>query len=112
MTEKSDLRTQAIHPASLTKRMLQGAGIALLLIIFFLSAAGEPNPEWGKLWMLRPLIIVPLSGAMGGVFYYFMDHMRYQGIWRKILANVLSLVVFIIALWMGTILGLDGTMWD
>jgi hypothetical protein len=112
MTLSNNVTTQPIHPASLGKRMLQGAAIALILIIVFLLQAGEPNPDWPKLWMIRPLIIVPLAGAMGGVFYYFMDHLRYQGGWRKILANILSLVVYIIGLWLGTVLGLDGTMWD
>lgn len=105
---------QSLHKVSLAKRALQGAGIALVLISIFLLKAGEPdpNPGWPKLWFIRPLIIVPFAGAMGGVFYYFMDYLRYQGGWRKLLANVLSLVVYIIGLWMGTILGLDGTWWD
>ena len=92
--------------------MLLGAGIALILITVFLLSAGDSDPSWPKLWMIRPLIIVPLAGALGGVFYYFMDHLRYRGGWRKALAIILSLVVYIIGLWLGTILGLDGTMWD
>lgn len=92
--------------------MLVGAGIGLALIAIFLLIAGKPDPAWPKLWMLRPLIIVPLAGAMGGVFYYFMDELRFQGGWKKPLANVLSLIVFVIGLWLGTVLGLDGTWWD
>ncbi|PEC35719.1 potassium transporter KefB, partial [Bacillus toyonensis] len=53
--------------------MLLGAGIALILILVFLLGVDNPKPEWGKLWMLKPLIVVPTAGAMGGVFYYFMD---------------------------------------
>ncbi|MBD0289392.1 MAG: potassium transporter KefB [Flavisolibacter sp.] len=103
---------QPLHTASLGKRALQGAGIALVLIVIFLLKAGEHDPDWHKLWMIRPLVVVPVAGAMGGVFYYFMDHLRYQGGWRKLLANILSLVVYIIGLWLGTVLGLDGTMWN
>ncbi|MEI9809926.1 MAG: potassium transporter KefB [Bacteroidota bacterium] len=112
MTQRNDLTTQSIHTASLGKRILQEAGIALIPITIFLFCTGEPNPDWGKLWMIKPLIIVPLAGAMGGVFYYFMDHLRYQGSWRMIMSNIISLVVYIIGLWLGTILGLDGTFWD
>lgn len=112
MIQTSKSTTPSIHPSSLGKRMLQGAAIALILIAVFLLKAGEPDPAWGKFWMIRPLVIVPAAGAMGGVFYYFMDHLRYQGGWKKIIAIILSLIVYIIGLWMGTILGLDGTLWN
>jgi hypothetical protein len=56
--------------------------------------------------------VVPLAGAVGGGFYYFMDHLRYKGGWRKILAFIVSLIGFLLVLWMGTVLGLNGTMWD
>lgn len=112
MIQKNRLQNKPVHPASVGKRMLQGAGIALILIIFFLLGAGEPNPDWPKLWMVKPLIMVPAAGALGGLFYYNMDHLRCRGSWREALAYTLSLVVYIIVLWLGTVLGLNGTMWD
>ncbi|HEV7333898.1 MAG TPA: hypothetical protein VGN63_22885 [Flavisolibacter sp.] len=112
MTNKNDITTAQVHTAPLGKRMLQGAGIALVLISIFLYGTGEPNPEWPKFWMIKPLLIVPIAGALGGVFYYFMDHLRYQGGWIKVLAILLSLFGYLIALWLGTVLGLNGTMWD
>ena len=112
MTQRNEIQAQPIHTASWGKRMLLGAAIALILISFFLLNAGDPDPRWPKLWMLKPLIMVPLSGAMGGVFYYFMDHLRYRGGWRKILAAILSFIGYIVVLWLGTVLGLNGTMWD
>ena len=112
MTHRNEFQNRPIHTASMGKRMLQGAVIALTLIVLFLLGAGEPNPEWPKLWMIKPLIIVPIAGALSGVFYYYMDHLRYQGGWRKTMAIVLCLIAYIIALWLGTVLGLNGTMWD
>lgn len=112
MTQRNELPNQSLHATSVGKRMLQGAAIALIVIIFFLVGAGEPNPEWPKLWMIKPLIMVPVAGAMGGVFYYFMDHLRYQGGWRKTFAIILSLIGYLIVLWLGIVLGLNGTMWD
>lgn len=112
MTLKNYLTTEALNPAVLGKRMLVGAGIALVLISFFLFSAGEPNPEWPNLWQVRPLVVVPLAGAMGGVFYHLMDYLRAQGGWKGIVTNVLSLVVYLIGLWLGTVLGLAGTMWN
>jgi hypothetical protein len=99
------------QPVSLAKPILIGAAIGLVAISFFVFGVDNPNPEWGKLWMIRPLIITPMAGAMGGAFYYFMDYQSSRGFNRKI-AVILSLVVFIIGLWLGVVLGLAGTMWN
>lgn len=99
-----------IDPATAAKPMLIGGSIALILIAIFLSGTGEPNPEWGKFWMARPLIIVPLAGATGGLFYHIATH-RFQG-WKKSLAIAVSFVVYIAGVWIGTVLGLDSTYWN
>ncbi|MGV3629770.1 MAG: potassium transporter KefB [Bacteroidota bacterium] len=104
--------TSPVNFPALGRRMLIGAGIALLLISFFLFMAGEPNPAWPKFWIIKPLLVVPFAGAMGGVFYYLMDPMRSQGGWKMFAANVLSFIVYVFGLWMGTVLGLNGTMWN
>lgn len=112
MNKGDELQDKPLHGASVTKRMLQGAGIAFVLIALFLISAGAGNPDWPRFWMIRPLLIVPLAGALGGVFYFNMDHLRDRGGWRKVLANILSLLVYLVVLWLGTVLGLDGTWWD
>jgi hypothetical protein len=111
MTPKNNAAAQQDR-TSLTKRMMIGAAIGLLLISLFLISAGEPNPAWGDLWMIRPLIIVPLAGAMGGLCNYFILHYHSQFGLHKAIAVILSVIVFIIGLWMGTVLGLDGTYWN
>jgi hypothetical protein len=112
MTHTNNLTTKPIHPTSLVKLMLLGAAFALIVITIFLLGVKDPNPAWGKLWMVKPLIMVPLAGAMGGLFYYFMGMVLNQGGWKKVLAIVLGLIGYIIALWLGTVLGLNGTLWD
>src|SRR5687768_16970953 len=112
MTKTNNVTTQSPHSASLSKRMLQGAGIALTLISIFLLSVDEPNQNWPKLWMIKPLVIVPLAGALGGAFYYFMDHLLNQDGWRKALALIIGLLGYIFVLWLGTVLGLNGTLWD
>jgi hypothetical protein len=113
MTQTNNLTSRPIDKTSLTRRVLIGAGIGLVLITFFLSAVREPRLEWGKFWMIRPLIIVPLAGAGGGLGTYFMEYLLgYQGGWSKIIAILLSIIGFLIALWLGTVLGLAGTLWN
>lgn len=98
--------------SSLTKRMLIGAGIGLTLISLFLFSAGEGKAEWGKFWMIRPLIIVPFAGAVGGLCNYFIMGFYSNAGLNKIVAMILSVIIFIFGLWIGTVLGLDGTWWD
>jgi hypothetical protein len=102
--------TEKFPSGKLGKRMLIGAAIALVLILVFILPV-EPNPAWPRFWMIRPLIIVPLAGAMGGLFYHLMDYLRRWGTWQKVVANILSLLVYIVGFWLGTVLGLAGTLW-
>jgi hypothetical protein len=111
MTQSGNSSSQP-HQVSLGKRMLIGAGIGLFLISLFLISAGEGKPEWGQLWRIRPLIMVPFAGAMGGLCNYFIVHFHNHVGVNKTIAMILSVIIFIIGLWMGTVLGLDGTMWD
>lgn len=106
-----NLTTQQNQPLSPASPMLIGGAVGLMVISFFVFGVDEPKPEWGKLWIIRPLLITPMAGAMGGAFYYFMDYLSYKGL-NKTVAVVLSLIVFMVALWLGVVLGLAGTMWN
>ncbi|MFC6997814.1 potassium transporter KefB [Rufibacter roseus] len=90
--------------------VLVGAGIALLVILFFVLGADTPS-AYGDYWMIRPLIVTPLAGATGGAFYAFMMYQSTRG-FNKALAILLSVLVYLVGLWLGIVLGLDGTMWD
>ncbi|HEY1025926.1 MAG TPA: hypothetical protein VGE26_12220 [Sphingobacteriaceae bacterium] len=100
------------HPASPALPMLIGAGIGFILISFFVFGVDNPSPDWPKFWYIRPLIVTPVAGAMGGAFYYLMDYLSsYRGLNRTV-AVILSVIVFFVGLWLGTVLGLAGTMWN
>jgi hypothetical protein len=92
--------------------MLIGAGIGLLLISVFIFPEDDPRPEWGKFWMIRPLIVVPFAGALGGLCNYFILQYRSLVGINKAVAIIISAIVFFIGIWMGIVLGLDGTLWD
>ncbi len=111
MTHAEDLPTQKSQPVSFIKPVLIGWAIGLAVISLFIFDA-EGRPEWGDLWRIRPLIVTPLAGAAGGAFYYFMDQLRYRNGVNPTVAIILSLLVFIVGLWMGIVLGLVGTMWN
>lgn len=110
--ENKNLFTQPVESATWSKKMLQGATIALILIVLFLAGVDESKPEWGQLWMVRPLLIVPIAGAMGGLFFYFVEHPNFAGAWPKAIKIIIGAIGYLIALWLGTVLGLDGTLWN
>jgi hypothetical protein len=112
MSKEHHLVTKSIHAISRNRLMLIGAVIGLAIISFFLYSGGSGKPEWGPYWRIRPLLVTPFAGAMGGLVYYYLDYFRIQGGWKKLFANVLSFVIFFIGLWMGIVLGLAGTLWD
>jgi len=111
MTQTSN-QPQKTTPVSMAKPMIIGAAIGFILISLFVFGVDNPNPEWGKYWMIRPLIMVPAAGAVGGLFFYFMMYMSATAKINKTVAFIISFIVFIVGLWMGTVLGLVGTMWD
>lgn len=111
--ENNSFLTRPVNPKAFFIVMLVGGVIALALISSFLYAAIEADtvdPAWSKFWMARPLIIVPLAGAAGGGFLYFM-YSRFQRGWAKVLATLFGLLGFLVAVWLGTVLGLVGTYW-
>ncbi|MES2650715.1 MAG: potassium transporter KefB [Bacteroidota bacterium] len=112
MTTVQNHTSQTIHSGSLTKRMIQGAIIGLVLISAFLISTGSGKPEWGNWWMIKPLLMQPFAGAVGGAVYYYFDEIRFKGGWNRIIADILSLVIFIVGMWMGSVLGLNGTYWN
>lgn len=112
MAQKNLLTTLQISLKSLIKRMILGAAIGFVIISFFVFSVDEPNPEWGKYWFIRPLIITPLAGAFGILSFYLKDYLQPQKGNIKLLVVLVSTFAFMIALWLGVVLGLDGTMWD
>ncbi|MDQ1089821.1 potassium transporter KefB [Siphonobacter sp. SORGH_AS_1065] len=112
MIHQNSLRLFSVPIASLRKGMSIGGLIALFIISLFLFGAHNPNPAWGKFWMIKPLLIVPLAGAAGGAFFSFINPFQYRSNWKKALALVVGVLVFMIGLWLGTVLGLNGTYWN
>jgi len=110
MTQENNF-TQPILTVSLFKRLLIGATIAFVLVSIFLLGVGNPDPAWPVLWWIRPLAVISIAGAMGGVCYHFLTGLASRGGWLKALLIGLSCLVYLIGLWLGFVLGFAGTMW-
>ena len=101
-----------VNRASSTKCAIIGGGIALLVILLFILPVKEPNPAWPQMWRIRPLVITPLAGAFGGVVYYLINNLFDNPGWKRIVVLIVSILLYIFMLWLGMVLGLDGTLWD
>ncbi|WP_227768789.1 hypothetical protein [Hymenobacter sp. 15J16-1T3B] len=65
------------------------------------------------LWTVLPLLTVPVAGAFGGLLYFLLDYLRYQGRWQKVVANVISLAAYGMMLWLSLVLAFAATgLWD
>ena len=112
MNQKNNLLMQQINPKILTRSVLIGAAVGLAIIFFFLVSVDRPHPEWGSLWMVKPLVVTPLAGAFGGAAFYAINLVIAKGGWTSALAFVLGLIVAFVVLWLGIVLGLNGTLWN
>jgi hypothetical protein len=108
MTLTENLTPSERNSPTLGKRMLIGGGIALAVILFFVIGAGKGKPEWGSYWMVKPLILTPLIGAIAGACTYKFEQLG----WNKALTIMLNIIGYLFALWIGIVLGLNGTMWN
>lgn len=77
---------------TLLTRILQGTWLATVIIGFSLTFGVTPVTT-NRMGML-PLIFVSTAGAIGGMVFYFTDSFRQQGGNRKLMVNVLTVIVY------------------
>lgn len=105
------LEHRIVHQQSLVIRMLQGAALALLLLLLFfafIAYFSDGGLGVGK-WIFIPLTIVTFGGACGGVGFYLMDYLRYQGAWQKVATNILFVILYFPGLYFCLIFSLSLT---
>jgi hypothetical protein len=93
------------------KAALIGGAIGLIIISLFLIGCGGGKAEWSRWWMLRPLLIVPLATATGGLVFMFLNRIAVMSVWARAALTIFGGLIFIISLWFGSVLGLAGYYW-
>jgi hypothetical protein len=99
MTNQINL-SETIHPKTLKQRMLQGAGVAFILIACFITFLSLASDQPFHYSILLPLLTVPIAGAFGGLLYYSLDNFRHQESWKKVVVNIVNLLFYIAMLYM------------
>lgn len=90
---------------------LIGASIALILISLLIFGVNT-RPEWGEYWRIRPLVITPLSAGLGAVLGYLVFRLAPNFGLPKAIGLIIGFIGFVISLWLGSVLGLAGTLWN
>ncbi len=109
ITHRKDV--QRSDKAAISKSLAWGAGIALLLISLFLAGVRNPSPNWPSWWIVRPVIVVTVAGATGGFLFFLTGAWRRAGGRKAIVGYTAGVLLYTLALWLGSVLGLDGTLW-
>jgi hypothetical protein len=91
---------------------LAGFFIATGVLLLFLIGADPPNSDWASNWFLRPAIILPLAGLTGGFCAGVLSALLRVKVIGLYLAIAIGILIFLLALWMGIVLGFDGTYWN
>lgn len=99
-------------PTAALKMAAAGWAAGLCLISLFVFGLNDPDPQWGSYWRIRPLLLTPLIAGTGAFLAYRIFSMGAGSPLRKVIFAVLAVCVFLVCLWIGTILGLSGTLWN
>jgi len=111
MTAKIEFKHR-VHPKSLVKRVQQGSGLALLLVMPFIFLIIRDIADLGLL-VFMPILTTAVAGAFGGIFYYLMDNFRQKEGWNKVLVNIICLLVYIFTFWISLVFAFSITgHWD
>jgi hypothetical protein len=89
-----------------------GAAIGLAIISLLVFDVNEPNPDWGIYWRVKPLILTPIIAGFGFLSFFLKEYIMPKSDAGKIIVFLISTIAFVISLWMGTVLGLNGTLWN
>ena len=91
---------------------LIGIFIGLSITLLFVFGATGEQPQWGPHWWIRPIVIIPLAGWCSGFVFQLLYQKSKSSGKYQVIAVVLGVLLWLIGLWMGMVLGLDGTYWD
>ncbi|KAA6434516.1 hypothetical protein FOE74_10030 [Rufibacter glacialis] len=95
------------------KAALMGAGLAFLLVSFFVLLLGSGDSSYGA-WVFLPMATVSLGGAMGGVLLsYLMGLLQNQRVWQTRIGLFAGSLLYLVLLWLSLVAALSVTgHWD
>lgn len=78
---------------------LLGASAPFSLLLFIILT----KEDMLELWMLVPLILIPMGGAVGGIFFYLMGFLWFPKGNQKLIAIIFSTILYFVAIWISAV---------
>lgn len=89
-----------------------GFAIAFVLVTALILSVNNPNPVWGKNWFVRPILLTPVIAATGAGVSYLISTISFRNQLFNLFKILLCLLAYIFFLWIGTVIGFNGTLWN
>ncbi|MBC6366263.1 hypothetical protein [Algoriphagus sp. AK58] len=77
-----------------------GSSLPLAWLLFILLT----KEDLFETWMFYPLTIIPLGGAVGGIFFYLMGFLWFPKGNQKLIAVIFSTLMYFVTLWISAVL--------
>jgi hypothetical protein len=106
-------KTNNFNQGTTLKRLglpaLLGATAPFSLLTFIILS----KEDMFESWMLIPLLLIPMGGAVGGVFFYLMGFVWFPKGTQKLLAIIFSTLIYFVAIWISAVIVFNLTgHWD
>ncbi|MCH7402839.1 hypothetical protein ACFOUP_17065 [Belliella kenyensis] len=82
-----------------TNTLLKATSIGAIIPILYLCFIILTKEETFEMWMLYPLIIIPIGGGLGAIFFYNMTFIWFREGVKRMFAFLLSAIVYGVMLW-------------
>ncbi|WP_297337140.1 hypothetical protein [Algoriphagus sp.] len=92
-------------PKKLLLPALLGASLPLAWLLFVIIT----KEDLFESWMYYPLIIIPLGGAVGGIFFFLMGFKWFPKGNQKLIAVIFSTLIYFVAIWLSAVLAFNFT---
>ncbi|PRY88915.1 hypothetical protein [Mongoliibacter ruber] len=107
-----------MHPSSPSRKLLIqrvllptiiGGSLPLAFLLFIILT----KEEYFETWMIYPMTIIPLGGALGGAIFFLLVFHRYRVGTKKVFAIIFSIIIYLVSLWISAIIAFNFTgHWD
>lgn len=86
------------------KSLVLPASIGALLPLGFLLFIILTKEAYFESWMYFPLIIIPIGGAIGAIFFYMMGFQWFPTGGKKLVAIIFSTILYFAAIWISSVM--------